>query len=440
MNVTVIGGAGYVGLTTSACLAYKGNTVYCVDIDQSRIKRINEGSSPIHEGGLEEIIEAVVKEGRLFATQDAGNSISASSAVFICAGTPSKKDGSIDLRQIIIATRNVGRSLAKKDEYCVVVVKSTVVPGTTRSRIIPLLEKMSKKKAGVDFGVCMNPEFLREGSAVKDLLFPRDQGIVIGQFDEKSGDSLLELYRGSEAEILRTTLDSAEMVKYARNAYLSKDISFANEMANICQQLDVDYLDVKKGLEMDSRIGRFLNAGIGFGGSCFPKDIRALVSKAKEAGIEPAILEATLRVNENQPSVLMNIVKRALGNLKDKNFAVLGLAFKPGTSDMRESRSIPIIERLLAQGAHVYAFDPEAAAEAKKFFGRRINYTFTAEQALRKADACIIVTEWQMFSDPKLYDYLKGRFIFDGRRSLDPRKLSDRFIYHGIGFPEGTKS
>jgi UDPglucose 6-dehydrogenase len=439
MNVTVIGGAGYVGLTTSACLAYKGNNVYCVDIDQARIKTINEGSSPIHEAGLEEILEAVVKEGRLFATRDAGSSISASSAVFICAGTPSNKDGSIDLRQVVSATRNVGRSLSKKDEYCVVVVKSTVVPGTTRSEIIPLLEKVSKKKAGIDFGVCMNPEFLREGSAVKDLLFPRDLGIVIGQFDEKSGDSLLELYRGFDAEIFRTTIDAAEMIKYARNAYLSKDISFANEMANICQKLGVDYLDVKKGLEMDSRIGRFLNAGIGFGGSCFPKDVRALIAKAKEAGIEPRILEATLRVNESQPDVLMNIVKRALGNIKNKNFAVLGLAFKLGTNDMREAKSIPVIERLLAQGAHVYAFDPKATGEAKKIFGSKIHYTATAEEALQKADACIIATEWPKFSNPKLYDHLKGRFIFDGRRSANPRKVSSRLVYYGIGFPEGIK-
>lgn len=440
MNVTVIGGAGYVGLTTSACLAHRGHNVYCVDIDQARIKTINEGSSPIHEAGLEEIIATVVKEGRLFATRYTRRSISASSTVFICAGTPSKKDGSIDLRQVISATRNVGRSLAKKDEYCVVVIKSTIVPGTTRSKIIPLLEKVSKKKAGIDFGVCMNPEFLREGSAVKDLLFPRHQGIVIGQFDEKSGDSLLELYGGFDVEILRTTIDAAEMIKYARNAYLSKDISFANEIANICQKLGVDYLDVKKGLEMDSRVGKFVNAGIGFGGSCFPKDTKALVAKAKEAGIEPRILEATLKVNENQPDVLMNIVRRALGKLENKDFAVLGLAFKPGTNDMREARSIPVIERLLAQGAHVYAFDPKATGEARKIFGSRIHYTATAEEALRKADACIIVTEWPMFSNPKLYDSLNGRFIFDGRRSVDPKKLSRRLSYHGIGFPEGIKS
>ena len=440
MNVTVIGGAGYVGLTTSACLAHRGHNVYCVDIDQARIKTINEGSSPIHEAGLEEIIEAVVKEGRLFATRDTESAISASSAIFICAGTPSKKDGSVDLRQVVSATRDVGRSLSKKDEYCVVVMKSTVVPGTTRSKIIPLLEKVSKKKAGIDFGVCMNPEFLREGSAVKDLLFPREQGIVIGQFDEKSGDSLLELYRSFDVEILRTTLDAAEMIKYARNTYLSKDISFANEIANICQKLGVDYLNVKKGLEMDSRIGSFLNAGIGFGGSCFPKDIRALVAKAKEAGIEPRILEATLRVNEDQPNVLMNIVKRALGNLKDKNFAVLGLAFKPGTNDMREAKSIPVIERLLAQGAHVYAFDPKATGEARKIFGSRIHYTATAEEALQKADACIIATEWPVFSNPKLYDQLKGKFIFDGRRLVNPRKLASRLVYFGIGFPEGIKS
>ncbi len=442
MNIAVIGGAGYVGFTTAACLAYKGHKVYCVDKDIGKVNRINQGFPVIYEPGLEEILKVVGGKDRLSASCDETSSISNSSVIFVCAGTPSREDGSIDLRQITNVAEVVGKSLLKKDEYCTVTIKSTVVPGTTQSIVIPLLEKYSRKKAGVDFGVCMNPEFLREGSAVKDFLCPKAQGIVIGELDPKSGDALIELYKDFDSEILRTEICTAEMIKYARNAYLAKDISFANEIANICQRLNINYSDVKRGMAMDSRIGegRFLNAGIGFGGSCFSKDVKALATKAREVGVLPKMLEVTLEINEDQPAVLVSLIKKNMGQLKDKNIAVLGLSFKPGTDDMREARSIPIIEQLLTEGAHICAFDPHAMIRARSFFGDKIHYANSAVDALRQAEACVIVTEWPMFSDPELYENLQGVFIFDGRRLLDPKKLSNRFVYVAIGYPEVEKS
>lgn len=441
MNISVIGGTGYVGLTAAACLAYRGHKVYCVDKDERKIELTNQGTAAFYEEQLGEILKQTAREKRLIATLDYDRSISDSSIIFICAGTPSTRDGGIDLRQILNVAESVGGSLQKKDEYCTVAVKSTVVPGTTESIIIPILEGISGKKAGTDFGVCMNPEFLREGSAVKDFLFPREQGIVIGELDKRSGDGLFELYEDFDAEILRTTIRAAEMIKYARNSYLAKDISFANEIANVCQRLGIDFLSVKKGIEMDSRIGkgRFLNAGIGFGGSCFTKDVSALVARARQVGIEPKILEATLEVNKNQPNVLLDLIMRTFGGLKGMNVAVLGLAFKPGTDDMREARSIPLVERLLDHGALVCVYDPKAVKKVKEIFGKRVSYAQTAQRALVHADLCVVATEWEEFSDPKLYDCMRGNFIFDGRRSIDPKKLAARFVYRSIGFPEGDR-
>jgi UDPglucose 6-dehydrogenase len=440
MIITVVGGTGYVGLTTAACLAYKGHKVYCVGRSGEKIRMINQGIPVIFEEGLQEILEVATKEKKLVATRDFETSISDSLMIFICAGTPSRKDGSIDLGEVKNVCERIGRSLHNKRGYCIVIVKSTVVPSTTETIVIPLIERFSGKRAGFDFGVCMNPEFLREGSAVKDFLFPKEQGIVVGELDPKSGDGLVDLYKDFEVEILRTTIRTAEMIKYARNSYLAKDISFSNEIANLCQKLGIDYLDVRRGLEMDSRIGkgRFLNAGIGFGGSCFTKDLKALVAKTKEVGVRPKMLEATLKVNENQPNVIVDLATRALGEIEGKDIAVLGLAFKPGTDDMREARSIPVIKMLLSRGAEVYAFDPQAVQTAKEIFKNRIHYARSAEEALEKADACIIATEWPTFSNPKLYDSLRGRFVLDGRRSLNPKMLSSRLVYCGIGCPEGS--
>ena len=438
MNITVVGGAGYVGLTTATCLASLGHKVYCMDIDRQRIAMINKGISVVYEKELGKMLKKAVKERRLVATLDFRAPISRSSLVFICVGTPSKADGSMDLSQLKSAASSVGRSLVNHKEYCVIVVKSTVIPGTTENVIIPIIEKKSHKKSGVGFGVCVNPEFLREGSAVKDFLTPTDQGIVIGELDKKSGDVLYKLYRRVSAQILRTAIRTAEMIKYARNFYLAKDISFANEIANLCQKLGINYMDVRKGLEMDTRIGegRFLSAGIGFGGSCLPKDLRALSAEAEKVGIQPVMLKATLKVNENQPKVLLRILKQKMGHLEGKRIAVLGLAFKPGTDDIRESKSIVIIEKLLAAGANINAYDPQATEKAKGLLQNRVRYARTAKEALSDADACIISTEWQEFSEPRLYHSLFGKLIFDGRRFLDPSRISKRLIYNAIGYPE----
>jgi UDPglucose 6-dehydrogenase len=436
VDISVVG-TGYVGLTSAACLAHRGHRVYAVGIDEESIKRINSGIPTIYEEGLDEILRAATSGGRLVATTDFRNSIAESAVVFICVGTPGREDGSIDLSQLKAASREVGRSVTEKEDYCVIVVKSTVVPGTTDEVVIPIIEESSGKKAGCDFGVCVNPEFLREGSAIKDFLSPKDQGIVIGELDKKSGDVLCRLYEDFAAEILRTTLRTAEMIKYARNAYLAKDVSFANEIANLCQKLSVDYLNVKKGMEMDSRIGkgRFLNAGLGFGGSCFPKDVKAIIAKAREVDADMRMLEATLAVNESQPLVMISMLNQIFGDLREKKIAVLGLAFKPGTDDMRESRSIPLINELLRRGACVHAFDPEAMSRAKEILGDNVFYAERVEDALRDADACLIVTEWPLFSDPKLYSSLKCKIVIDGRRALDPKILPPSLVYRCIGLP-----
>ena len=437
MKIT-IAGTGYVGLTNAVGLASKGHLVFCVDRIRKKVDKISKGVPVIYEEGLDELLKSVLKKEKLIPTTDLTGSVQKSDVCFICVGTPSYQDGSINLTQVKEAAKQIGKALIGRKQYGVVVVKSTVIPGTTENLVLPALERYSKKKAGKDFGVCMTPEFLREGRAVKDFLFPNEQGIIIGEFDKKSGDVLYDVYRDFGAKILRTDLKAAEMIKYARNSYLALDISFANEIANFCQEIDVDYLDVKSGMEMDSRIGtgRFLSAGVGFGGSCFPKDVKAIVAKAKEIGIKPKMLEATLEVNYAQPSKLIELTKQVIGQFKGKKIGVLGLAFKPGTDDLREAPAIKVINDLLLEGAEVFAYDPEALNNAKKIFGDKIVYASSAEQAITSVDACVIVTEWPEFKDPKLYSKMQSKIIIDGRRVLDPGLLPAGFTYHAIGFPK----
>jgi UDPglucose 6-dehydrogenase len=441
MNIAIIGD-GYVGLTTAICLATSGHLTYCVGLLQERIDKIRRGNPLIHEENLEQMLKDVLARKRFRPTIDLEKAVLDSDLSFICVGTPSKTDGSIDLSQIRDASEKIGQALSKKSNYSVIVVRSTVIPGTTDQLVIPTLEQFSGKRVGRDFGVCMNPEFLREGQAVINILSPKDIGIVIGEYDEKSGNPLVGLYTAFEAEIMRTSIRTAEMIKYARNSYLAKDISFANEVANICQKCGADYLSVKKGMEMDARIGkgRFLDAGAGFGGSCFPKDIRALATKASEIGVNPEMLRATLRVNDLQPYKLIELARRTVGRLKGKRIAVLGLAFKPGTDDMREAVSIKIVNSLIEQGATVCVHDPRALNNAKAIFGDKIDYASHAEQALRSADACIIVTEWPEYANGELYQHLRAKFIIDGRRVLDPRDLPSGFTYHAIGLSGQVKT
>jgi UDPglucose 6-dehydrogenase len=442
MIITVVGGTGYVGLTVAVGLASKGHLVFAVDIAKEKVEKISKGIPIIYESGLDELLKAALEKKKLIPTTDLAGSVQKSDVSFICVGTPSRQDGSIDLTQVEEAAKEIGNALIGRKEYSVVTVKSTVIPGTTEELVIPNLEKFSKKVAGKDFGVCMNPEFLREGRAMNDFISPKDQGIVIGEFDKKSGDILYEIYKDFGAEILRTDLSAAELIKYARNSYLAKDISFANEVANFCQEIGVDYLDVKRGMEMDSRIGTcgFLSAGVGFGGSCFPKDVKALVAKAKETGLKPKMLEATLDVNDSQPSRIIKLTKQVIGQFRGKKIGVLGLAFKPGTDDLREAPSIKIINSFLLEGAEIFAYDPKASDKAKKIFGDKIVYVSTAEQAIISADACVIVTEWPEFADPRLYSKMQSKIIIDGRRVVDPGLLPTGFTYHAIGFPKPIKT
>jgi UDPglucose 6-dehydrogenase len=436
MNISVVGGTGYVGLTVAVCLANKEHLVFCVGRNEEKVSKINRAIPLIYEENLEKLLKDALEKKKLVATTNLKDAVEKSDVSFICVGTRSMEDGSIDLRQIEGASVGIGEALREKEGYHVVTVKSTVVPGTTKDFVIPVLERFSGKKAGVDFGVCMAPEFLREGRAIHDFLFPKDTGIVIGELDARSGSLLLEIFKGFDGEVLRTSLGCAEMIKYARNAYLAKDVSFANEIANICQKMGVDYLEVKKGMELDARIGkgRFLDAGVGFGGSCFPKDVHALVKKSVQRGVKPRMLEAALKVNEEQPFIAVKLIKQVLGDVKGKKIAVLGTAFKPGTDDMREAPSIKIVNALLSEGAEISVYDPVALGNAKRIFGDRVLYEERVEEALNEADGCVIVTEWAEFAEPSIYGNMQGKVIIDGRRILNPKKLPPGFRYHAVGF------
>ena len=442
MNIAIIGGTGYVGLTTAVCLASKGNLTYCVGRSEEKIERVRHGFATVYEDNMEKILKDSLRNGKLKPTTNLEEAVLDSSVSFICVGTPCRADGSIDLSQIREVSEKIGLTLEKKKDYHVVTVRSTVVPGTTDDLVIPVLEKFSKKRAGADFGVCMNPEFLREGQAIEDFLFPKEIGIVVGELDKRSGDTMLRLYKTFDARTMRTTLRTAEMIKYARNSYLAKDISFANEIANVCEKCGADFLEVKKGMEMDARIGkgRFLEAGPGFGGSCFPKDVRALVAKAEEVDVEPRLLKATLEVNKLQPTRMIELAKQIVGQLKDKKIAVLGLSFKPGTDDMREAPSIKVVNALLDEGANVSVYDPRALENARKTFGNKITYATQAKYAVNNANACLIVTEWAEFAEGKLYNAMRQKIVIDGRRALNPLNLAPGFVYHAIGFNGPVKT
>lgn len=426
MNVSIIG-TGYVGLVSGACFADLGNQVVCVDIDKERVDSINNGHPPIYEEGLEEMLKRNLKEDRIIATTDLRQAVLESEISFICVGTPSGLLDYIDLKYVEEVSKEIGKALKEKETYHVVVVKSTVVPGTTEHSVVPSLETNSGKKCSIDFGVSMNPEFLREGRAISD--FKQPDRIIIGNSDERTKNIVKQLYKGFNTKILETDPKTAEMIKYATNSFLVTKISYINEIGNICKQLGIDVYDVSKGLAMDSRISpEFLNAGIGFGGSCFPKDVKALVGKAKEVYYRPIILNSALELNELQPLRLVELLERKAGPLKDLDIAILGLAFKPGTDDMRDAPSLKIIHSLLKKKAIVHLTDPEAIEEAKKILGSHelIKYYPTADEAVSNARYVLIVTEWDEFERPELY---KGKIVIDGRR-LEAARIAD--YYEGV--------
>jgi len=424
MKISMIG-TGYVGLATGVGFAVKGNEVTCVDIDQRKVGQINSGVSPIYEPLLEDYLKKVLKNKKLFATTDFSGAVEKTEVSFISVGTPSREDGSIDLKYVESASRQIGEVLKKKREYHVVVVKSTVVPGTTEDVVLKSIEKASGKKAGKDFGLCMNPEFLKEGKAIEDFLSP--DRIVIGSLDKRSGDLVEKLYANFKTPILRTDIRTAEMIKYASNAFLATKISFANEVGNICKKMGIDVYEVMKGVGLDKRISpHFLNAGSGYGGSCFPKDVEALIHRAKEIGYEPKLLEEVQDLNRRQKVRIVEQLERKAGNLKGKTVCVLGLAFKPDSDDIREASSISIINELLRRGAKVKAYDPKATESMRKLFPD-IEYAKSAQDALSGSDACLVVTEWGEFKRLTDSDFskMKRKIILEGRRILDRSRVKN---------------
>ena len=416
MNISIIG-IGYVGLVTGACFAKLGHNVTYVDVIKEKVDLINNKKSPIYEEGLEEILQENVGKN-LSATLDLKKTVLSTDITFICVGTPSKEDGSIDLKYIKESAEQIGKILKEKEGYHLIVVKSTVIPGTTE-KVRDIIEKFSGKK---DFGICMNPEFLREGKAVYDFLNP--DRIVIGEYDKKSGDILYELYKDFSSPILRVDLKTAEMIKYASNAFLATKISFINEIGNICKKLGIDVYKVAEAIGLDSRISpKFLNAGCGFGGSCFPKDVKALVAKAKNLKYNPVLLESVLKVNKDQPLKMIELLKNKIEKLENKKIGVLGLAFKPNTDDIRESPAIMIINELIKENSIVYAYDPKAMKNMKKIFPN-INYEDDAQKVIDSSEAVLIVTEWEEF---KNLDY-KEKIIIDGRKVLERKDIN----YEGI--------
>lgn len=411
MKISIIGG-GYVGVVTAACFAHLGHDVSVVEVDGGKVGAINAGIPPVHEEGLDALLRAHAGK-KLVARRDYGD-VADADLSFICVGTPQADDGSADLSYVAAASRSIGEALRGGERTHTVVVKSTVPPGTTGGLVAPAVGEASGRS---DIGVAMNPEFLREGKAVEDFLHP--DRIVIGSQDLAAGDRVAAAYRGINAQVLRTGTIAAEMIKYASNALLATKISCANEIGNLCKHLGVDVYEVMEGAGLDRRIApHFLDAGAGFGGSCFPKDVAALVSLAESEGEDPVLLRSVLEVNRRQPLRMVQILKECIGDLKSKKIAVLGLAFKEGTDDVRESRAIPVVEALLEEGAIVAAYDPLAVQNMRQIFPQ-VEYCTGAAPALAGADACLLMTGWSEFSrlDGE-FDLMKSRVVIEGRRVL----------------------
>lgn len=418
-------GTGYVGLVSGACFADIGFEVTCLDVIPDKVEKINKAIPPIFENGLKNLLEKVVlKEERLHATLNREETIKNSDLIFICLPTPSDEDGSINLRYIKSEAAEIGKELAKHSDYKVVVVKSTVVPGTTSGVVRELLEKHSGKTAGKDFGLAMNPEFLMEGLAISN--FSNPDRVVIGAIDDRSFELVNKLYNSFSCPILKTTTSEAEMIKYAANSFLATKISFINEIGNICEKLGIDVGQVATGMGMDDRISpRFLRAGVGFGGSCFPKDVKALYAVSKAVGQESNILKATLQTNQHQPLRAVNLLQEML-DISGKTIALLGLAFKPETDDMREAPSILIANKLRDLGAEVKGYDP-IAKETAEMAIPKITHCHSYTEAVENADAAILVTEWNEFKSltPRDLKGMKQNILVDGRRVLDKQIFRD---------------
>ncbi|RKH16487.1 UDP-glucose/GDP-mannose dehydrogenase family protein [Corallococcus praedator] len=430
MRIAIIG-SGYVGLVAGTCFADSGNDVACVDIDERKIRMLQDGQVPIYEPGLEELIRKNVKEKRLTFTTNLAEGVANAQAVFIAVGTPEGESGEADLQYVIAAAQAVGRAIK---QYTVVVDKSTVPVGTADK-----VREAIAKVTSVEFDVVSNPEFLKEGAALDDFFKP--DRVVIGADTERARNIMGELYAPfvrTENPILFMDTRSAELTKYAANAMLATRISFMNDVSALCEKVGADVDFVRKGLGADKRIGYpFLFPGVGYGGSCFPKDVKALVTTAREYGLELDLLRAVERTNERQKKLLVNKAVKHYGTLEGKKFGVWGLAFKPKTDDMREAPSIEVIEGLIGKGAQVIAHDPVASHAAKRVFGDRIRYAELPYDALEGVDGLFVVTEWNEFRHPdfaRMKSLMKSPVVFDGRNVFQPARMREQgFTYFGIG-------
>jgi UDPglucose 6-dehydrogenase len=439
-------GLGYVGLPLACALASKLFKVVGLDTDLEKIELIKKGEAPIYEEGLQELLKRVLEKGSLRITSSYREMIEESDACFVCVGTPSNPDGSVDLRYVKETVEVIGESLKWIDKYFLLVVRSTIPPGTTSNLIRNIIEDRSGKKLG-QYGLCFNPEFLREGRALHDIFNP--DRIIIGALDKRSGELLLDIYRRFHGEsmppVLMTNPTNAELIKYANNVFLATKISFINMISQLCQRLpDADVKVVAEGIGMDKRIGReFLNAGLGWGGSCFPKDVKAFLKFGEEMGLRLKLVESIIEINESQIENAMRLAKELIGDLDGRRISILGLAFKPGTDDVRESRAIRLIEELLKYNVEIRVHDPKALEKARKVLGDKVVYCETIEECLIGSDLCILATEWPEYkelSQEMLKRYMRRPALLDCRRLYDPEKFKGiEFAALGLG-PRNMKN
>ncbi|NMC39949.1 MAG: UDP-glucose/GDP-mannose dehydrogenase family protein [Bacteroidales bacterium] len=436
MKIAVVG-TGYVGLVTGTCFSETGITVTCVDVDAAKVESLKQGHATLYEPGLESMIKRNIEKGRLFFTTSLEESLAGSDAVFIAVGTPPGEDGNADLGHVLKVASEIGKVI---NSYIVVVVKSTVPVGTS-GKVKEVIEgELRKRKADTPFDMASNPEFLKEGSAVEDFLKP--ERIVIGTSTKRAAEIMSRLYKPfllNNHPILFMDIASAELTKYAANSMLATRISFINEIANLCDLLGADINQVRRGIGSDSRIGsKFLYPGPGYGGSCFPKDVKALLYTARELGYDMKVIKAVETANEYQKDVLFRKIQNHFGNnTEGRKIAVWGLSFKPHTDDIRESSSIHLIKTLLNHKTSVCAYDPAAMKETEKVLGNMIDYAASPYEAALGADALAVVTEWPEFRIPdlkKLSELMKGKVIFDARNIYEPDDIKNAgFIYYGIG-------
>ncbi|MBS6577351.1 UDP-glucose dehydrogenase family protein [Parabacteroides goldsteinii] len=436
MKIAIVG-TGYVGLVTGTCFAEMGTEVFCVDVNTEKIENLKKGIIPIYEPGLEDMVHRNQQAGRLHFTTDLTECLGEVEVLFSAVGTPPDEDGSADLKYVLEVARTVGRNMKK---HILVVTKSTVPVGTAKKVRRAIQEELDKRGVEIEFDVASNPEFLKEGAAISDFMSP--DRVVVGVESERAEELMTRLYRPfllNNFRVIFMDVPSAEMTKYAANAMLATRISFMNDIANLCEIIGADVNMVRKGIGSDNRIGnRFLYAGIGYGGSCFPKDVKALINTAKQNNYPMRILQAVEEVNDEQKSLLFHkLEKHFNGDLKGKRIAIWGLAFKPETDDMREAPSLVLIEKLLAAGCEVYAYDPVAVEESKRRIGDAIHYAKDIYDAVVDANALMLVTEWKEFRMPSwsaIKKLMATPLVLDGRNIYDIKEMEENgFVYHCIG-------